>query len=85
MLGLTYTGRADGDNGRVRDYEILLSTDGQTWGSPVAKGRFKNESDAQTVTWTTPVAARYVKLVALSEAHGRPIASVAELDLLFAE
>ncbi len=85
VLGLIYTGRADGDNGRLRDYEILLSTDGQNWGSPVAKGRFKNEPDAQTVTWTTPLAARYVKLVALSEAHGRPIASVAELDLLFAE
>ncbi len=85
IAGLTYTGRGDGENGRVEKYEISLSADGQNWGKPVASGRFRNNSDGQTVTWPTPVAARYVKFMPVSEVHGRDFASVAELDLLFAD
>ena len=86
VTGLTYTGRSDGDNGRVNAYEISLSADGEHWDKPVAQGHFENDSKEQTVTWPTPATpARYVKFVAVSEVHGRPFASVAELDLLFAE
>ena len=85
IAGLTYVGREDGDNGRIKEYEVFLSADGQNWGQPVAKGQFHNNSDEQRVTWPQPASARYVKLVAVSEVHGRDIASAAELDLLFAE
>ena len=85
VAGLTYVGRADGDNGHVDEYEILLSTDGKNWGEPVARGHLRNDTSEQTVKWAAPVSARYVKFVALSEAQGRPIASVAELDLTFAD
>ena len=85
IAGLTYAGREDGDNGRIGEYEVFLSADGQNWGQPVARGHFRNSSDEQSVTWPQPVEGRYVKLVAVSEVHGRDIASAAEVDLLFAE
>ncbi len=85
ISGLVYTGREDGENGRVDKYEISLSSDGQNWGAPVASGHFKNNSDAQTVTWPKPVAARYVKFLPVSEVQGRDFSSVAELDLVFAD
>ncbi len=85
ISGLKYTGREDRDNGRVDEYEIYLSIDGQNWDQPVAHGHFHNDSTEQTVTWPTSVAARYVKFVPLSEVNGREFSSVAELDLIFAE
>ena len=85
IVGLSYTGRDDSENGRVEKYEISLSTDGENWGQPVAKGRFENGSSEQVVTWKTPASARYVKFVAVSEVHGREFASVADLDLMFAD
>ena len=51
----------------------------------MAHGHFHNDASAQTVTWTTPTAARYVKFVPVSEVHGKVISSVAELDLIFAD
>lgn len=85
IAGLTYVGREDGDNGRVREYEVYLSTDGANWGAPVARGRFENSADEQRATWSKPVSARYVKFVAVSEVNGRDFATAAELDLQFAE
>ena len=86
ITGLKYTGRQDGDNGRVDQYEVFLSADGQNWGSPVASGHLDDDRDEQTVTWPTPTAAaRYVKFVPVSEVHGRAFSSVAELDLVFAD
>lgn len=85
ISGLKYTGREDGDNGRVDEYEISLSADGQTWGQPVAHGHFHNDASEQTVTWSKPVVARFVKFVPVSEVHGKDFSSVAELDLLFAD
>ena len=85
IAGLKYTGREDGDNGRVDEYEVFLSTDGQTWGQPVAHGHFHNDATEQTVTWPKPVEARFVKFVPVSEVHGQEFSSVAELDLLFVD
>ncbi len=85
ISGLKYTGREDGDNGRVDEYEISLSADGQNWGQPVAHGHFHNNSTEQTVNWPVPVTARYVKFVPVSEVDGREFSSVAELDLVFTE
>lgn len=85
ISGLTYVGREDGDNGRVKEYEIYLSGDGTNWGSPVARGSFENSSDEQRVTWPKATAARYVKFVAVSEVNGREFATAAEIDLHFAD
>ncbi|HTI98481.1 MAG TPA: glycoside hydrolase family 2 TIM barrel-domain containing protein [Dongiaceae bacterium] len=75
---LTYVAREDGDNGHVRDYEIYVSQDGQDWGTAVAHGRFRRDNPETTIS-LTPVTARYLKFVMLSEQNGRPFCSVAEL------
>lgn len=74
-----YTPR-DSGNGRIKDYELYFSKDGKNWGSPV-KGSFMDSSAAQTVILSSPVTARYFKLVALSEVNGRDWASAAELNV----
>ena len=82
IAGLIYTARADGNNGHVKDYELYASNDAQTWGNPVARGRFSNETSEDTVELPHPVTARYLKFVILSERSNRPFASVAELEVI---
>jgi beta-galactosidase len=81
IAGLNYTARSDMDNGHVRDYELYASLDGNEWGKPVARGRFRQDSAEETIHLPAPVRARYLKFVMLSEQHGRPFASVAELNV----
>ncbi len=81
IASVTYTARADGDNGHVKDYELYASNDVETWGTPVARGHFDPDHPVETIQLTHPVNARYLKFVMLSEQHGRPFASVAELKV----
>ena len=68
-------------NGRVKDYEIYVSADGKQWGTPVAKGSWKNSGNEQTAKFKAPAKGRYLKLVALNEVTGQKFASIAELDV----
>ena len=85
ITGLTYTARTDGDNGHVRDYELYASLDNKAWGKPVARGRFRQDTSEETIQLSTPVQARYLKFVMLSEQHGRAFATVAELNVVVAK
>jgi beta-galactosidase len=80
---LIYTARADGDNGHVKDYEVYAGNDAKEWGTPVAQGSFDEDHPVETIQFARPVTARYLKFVILSEQHGRPFASVAELTAQF--
>lgn len=68
------------ENGRIKDYELSFSKDGKNWEN-TSKGKFGNSSSAQIVILKEPITARYFKLVALSEIHGRDWASAAELNV----
>ncbi|MFD9162260.1 discoidin domain-containing protein [Streptomyces sp. NPDC059558] len=82
VSALVYRPRANGPNGRVGEYSISLSTDGQNWASPVATGTLADDAGAKTLGFA-PQGARFVRLTALSEAGGRgPWSSAAEIDLL---
>ncbi len=85
ISGLVYTARTDGDNGHVKDYEVYVSTDGQTWNSPAAKGRFDRDANVDTIQFAKPVAGRYLKFVALNEQDGRAYATIAELQPILDE
>ena len=76
------TGRQDSGNGRVRDYEVFVSADGQTWGDPVAKGRLRDNEEPQSIALKSPATGRYLKFVALSESQGRPWTTIAELEVM---
>ncbi|MCU9533046.1 discoidin domain-containing protein [Streptococcus sp. CSL10205-OR2] len=62
--GLAYMGRQDtSNNGKVTDYEILVSSDNATW-RKVKEGRFDDVKSWQEVTFEG-VDARYVRLKAI--------------------
>ena len=82
ITAITYLTRQDGNqNGMVKAYEFYLSNDGQSWGSPVASGDFKNTTSLQTAKLQTPTAGRYLKFVAKSEINGNAWTSCAELSI----
>jgi beta-galactosidase len=85
MAGFIYTARMDGDNGHIKDYEVYVSDDGQTWNTPVAKGRFDRDAEAETIHFAKAINARYLKFVALNEQNGRNFATIAELELIAAK
>jgi galactose oxidase len=84
VAGLSYLPRpaATGRNGNIGQYRIHVSTDGTTWGNPVAAGTFADTSTEKTVSFPASTA-RYVRLTALTEAGGRgPWSNAAEINLL---
>jgi beta-galactosidase len=82
VAAVVYQGRQDMQNGRIRDYEIYLSNDKSNWGRPAVKGRFQNDADKQIVKLPSPVTARYLKIVALSEVARNNWTSIAELTII---
>ncbi|MGW7438571.1 discoidin domain-containing protein [Streptomyces sp. NPDC054849] len=82
VSALVYQPRAGGANGRIGEYSLSVSPDGQNWASPVATGTLADDGSAKTLGFA-PQGARFVRLTALSEAGGRgPWTSAAEIDLL---
>ncbi|WP_338118073.1 discoidin domain-containing protein [Streptomyces coryli] len=82
VSALTYQPRKSGANGRIGAYTVTTSTDGTTFGAPVARGTWKDDDTVKGATFTAPVTARYVRLTATTEAGGRgPWSSAAELRL----
>ncbi|GIU57077.1 hypothetical protein NicSoilC12_28260 [Arthrobacter sp. NicSoilC12] len=80
--GLRYLPRSVGVNGRVGGFEIRVSTNGTTWSAPVARGTLPDSGTEKTVSFIA-VSARYVRLIATSEAGNRgPWSSAAEINLL---
>ncbi len=80
--GIRYLPRQDGGvNGRIGQYEIYVSTDGNTWGAAVHTGTFPNDATEQEVTFT-PTPGQYIRLRAISELNGNQFTSVAEINVL---
>jgi hypothetical protein len=79
--GLIYVPRQDMSNGRVKDFQVLISDDGKTWGEPIASGTWANDPAVKYVPLPRPRAARFVQLRGLSEVEGRPFMSAAELSV----
>ena len=82
--GLTYLPRQDGSsNGNIGQHSIQISTDGATW-TEVAKGTYLDDSSLKTTPFTT-IPARYVRIIAQTEAGNRGAwTSAAEINVLAA-
>jgi hypothetical protein len=78
----TYLTRQDGENGRIKNYELYVSDDTLDWGAAVSAGQFANTPAPQTIVPDTAKTGRYFRLVALSEVNGNPWASAAEFTLV---
>ncbi|WP_330294433.1 discoidin domain-containing protein [Streptomyces sp. NBC_00503] len=82
VSALVYLPRSNGGNGRIGEYSISVSADGQSWASPVATGTLADDAGAKTLGFA-PQGMRFVRLTALTEAGGRgPWTSAAEINLL---
>ena len=82
VTAITYLSRQDGNqNGMVKNFEVYLSNDGSTWGSPVVSGQFKNTTSQQIAKLSTPTTGRYLKFVAKSEINGNAWTSAAEIGI----
>jgi lysophospholipase L1-like esterase len=72
----------DNPYGRIKDYAFYISSDGQSWGNPVATGTFPNTAAEQEVAFNQPVTGQFIRLVALSEVHNGPWTAVGEINML---
>ncbi len=82
LRGLRYLARQDtGWNGTIRDLEISVSDDPESFGQAIVKATLKKTHDPQEITFE-PTVGRYVQVRALSEVNGGPWASAAEIGLI---
>lgn len=80
VAGLSYLPRADGGNGRIGQYTVQSSNDGNTW-TQVASGTWPDDGDEKVAQFKAT--ARYFRLNALSEAGNRGNwSSAAEINLI---
>lgn len=82
LTGITYYPRQDNSNGNVKDYALYVSIDGKNWGEAICKGNFENTQNEKRVLFPSPVKARFVRFMALSEQYGNDYASGAEITVL---
>ena len=82
VIGFDYTPRQTNGNGRIGEYEIQFSNDGETFKS-FMRGRFPATTERQRILFEKPVeSAAAMRIVALSELNGGPWASIAEIVFL---
>ncbi len=85
LKGFTYLPRNKNLTGTIQDYEFYTSSDGKDWGDPVSKGRFgniRNNPVEQRILFSSPVKARYIRLVALTDLENKPFTSAAEIGVI---
>ncbi len=82
VVGLAYLPRQDGNgNGHIGRHQIFVSQDGSNFGQPVAFGTWLDDA-SRKVSPFEPQVARFVRLVALSEAgDSGPWTSAAEIEI----
>ncbi|MGW6685367.1 discoidin domain-containing protein [Streptomyces sp. NPDC054961] len=82
VSALVYVPRTNGPNGRAGAYTVTTSTDGTTFGAPVATGTWRDDDTVKTATFTRGENARFIRLTVTTEAGGRgPWTSAAEIRL----
>ena len=82
LAGITVLPRQEQENGRIGEYEVYTSLDGNGWGTPAAKGKFSGGPSLERVLFEKPLAVRFLRLVALSEINGSPWSAIADLDVI---
>jgi hypothetical protein len=75
---ILYVPRQDASTGRVRDYEVSVSTDRLDWSQPVARGAWPDDPTTKPVPLAGPFA-RFVRLRGLVAVDGGPVMSAAEV------
>src|SRR5690242_10646840 len=82
IKGFTYLPRQDeSDHGTIKGYEFYVSNDGTNFGQPVKTGTFGPGKEEKIETFK-PVKCRFIKFKAISEIHGLPWTSAAEIRVI---
>jgi hypothetical protein len=76
-----YLPRPGGGNGTIKEYELYFSFNKTNWGEPYQTGSFEDGEGPKYLTFDTPVKARFMRIVALSEQNDQAFASIAEISL----
>lgn len=83
ICGMIYLPRPDGGNGSIAEFDLHGSADGETWGEPMASGRFMVRRGASELRFAPVHGIRFVRLTAKTAINKSPHwASVAELIFL---
>jgi beta-galactosidase len=78
---LFVTGRRGGnENGSLRDYDVHVSENGQSWGGAVASGTLGRTEARQAIQLSRLITARYLKLVARNTYWREGFVSISEID-----
>lgn len=77
-----YQGREDMGNGRVKRYEVYISSSSNVWGAPVASGELNNNSEVQEIELKSRPVGRYLRFIVLSTHDNQGYASAAELGII---
>jgi hypothetical protein len=85
VKGMRYLPRQDMTNGRIAEFTIHVSDDGQDWGEPVASGTFPPDAGLQIIRFSQAHSARFLRLAANREVNGKPFASAAEIDVILSD
>lgn len=85
IKAITHLAREDGNNGRVKKYEIYLSSNSDTWGKPILEGRLPDEYGRQTLQLPKTETARFLKFVVLDEHSRQELACIADINIIPAE
>lgn len=81
LKGVILTPRQDIDNGRIKDYQVEISTDNENW-QTVAEGALPDEQQPQTINFKEPKPTRFVRFTAKSEQQGRDFATACEFKVI---
>jgi hypothetical protein len=76
--GLLYIPRQDASIGRVKDFEVRVSRDGESWSPPLLRGTWPDDPAFKQVALPGTFS-RFVQLRGLSEVNGQAVMSAAEV------
>ena len=82
LSALQYVPRQSGNNGRIKNGQVLVSMDGETWTEVATITNWANNADAKTVVFNEFTKCQYVKLVATQNyGDGRNFITAAMINL----
>ncbi len=81
ISGFIITPKADDDAGRISEYRLLISLDGDNWES-VAEGSWENTPDPKRVELKKNSSVRFIKLESIREVKSKNWTTVAEFDII---
>lgn len=82
IKGIIYHPRKDSSNGRIEQYNLWVSIDGENWELTKKEEVFTPSTSPQKILFDSPKKIRYYKLELIKEVNGKPFSSIAELDII---